>query len=268
MRIASWNINSVRLRQGLVADYLNRMQPDVLCLQEIKCQDHQFPYKTFRKLGYAHIAVRGQKGYHGVATLSRLPLVECEVPKICRMGDARVLVTTIGGVTVENYYVPAGADIPDPEANPKFAHKLDFLDTMKSRFAEHRARLDSEPVIILGDLNIAPLEADVWSHKQLLDVVSHTPIETEGLEAARELGGFTDASRAALGPDEKHFTWWSYRAKEWRASNRGRRLDHIWLSGGAVARFGAPDRSRYGTLEEARDWEKPSDHIPIHVDLG
>jgi len=134
------------------------------------------------------------------------------------------------------------------------------------RVDTERASLGQEATIIMGDLNIAPLEADVWSHKQLLKVVSHTPIETEMLEDVRKKGGFSDARRLLLGDEEKHFTWWSYRSRDWRASNRGRRLDHIWLSEGALNRFGMP--TAYGALDEARDWLKPSDHIPIHIDLA
>ena len=267
MRIASWNINSVRLREGRVLEYLQSHQPDVLCLQEIKCQPDQFPTRNFARLGYRHVSVRGQKGYHGVAILSRHELEELPPPPLCRHDEARAQAVRVQGVTVENYYVPAGGDEPDADANPKFAHKLDFIDAMTRRFAQERPRLDAEPVVVLGDLNIAPLEADVWSHRQLLKVVSHTPVETEGLEAARKAGGFIDVARAAIGPQEKHFTWWSYRSRDWRASNRGRRLDHIWMSQGAVQRFGAPERSRYGAEETARDGEKPSDHIPIHLDL-
>ena len=126
--IATWNINSVRLRQTLVAEFLEEWQPDILCLQEIKCQNEQFPAKPFKKLGYEHQAVHGQKGYHGVAILSRRPFVETHSHDFCEMGDTRHIsaILDIGSqrVKLHNFYVPAGGDEPDPDTNPKFAHKL------------------------------------------------------------------------------------------------------------------------------------------------
>jgi exodeoxyribonuclease III len=257
--IATWNINSVRLRQGLVGHFLETWQPDVLCLQETKCPNDQFPYATFRKLGYEHIEIHGQKGYHGVATLSLHQLEETDRRVFCGIDDTRHLDCVVKApgrsVRIHNFYVPAGGDEPDPEINPKFAHKLGFLDEMRAIPAD-TGKADS--VVLVGDLNIAPLETDVWSHKQLLNVVSHTPLETETLEELRNSGGWVDLMRSHIPPSETLFTWWSYRAREWDVSNRGRRLDHVWGSSDLE-----PMLRDVTVVREARGWEKPSDHVPV-----
>lgn len=260
--IATWNINSVRLRQSLVVEFLEKWQPDILCLQEIKCQNDQFPGKAFTKLGYEHQAVHGQKGYHGVATLSRRPIREVHSRDFCGMGDCRHVSVDFesGGdpVRLHNFYVPAGGDEPDPVKNPKFDHKLRFVTEMETISA-----MDSgTPSILVGDLNIAPLENDVWSHKQLLRVVSHTPVETEGLTRAFEKGGWSDLVRNAIPPEEKLYTWWSYRARDWEASNRGRRLDHIWAAPQLAGKASGVE-----IVREARGWERPSDHVPVLATL-
>lgn len=257
--IATWNINSVRLRMPLVQHFLETWQPDVLCLQETKCRDEQFPAAAFRKLGYSHMAIHGQKGYHGVATVARAPIDLVEKREFCRMGDSRHISTAFhaGGrrVLLHNFYVPAGGDEPNPEINPKFRHKLDFLAEMHALPAAGDAGNAS---ILVGDLNIAPLETDVWSHRQLLKVVSHTPVETEGLEEMREAGGWVDLMRRHIPPEHKLFTWWSYRAKDWALSDRGRRLDHVWSSANI-----APALTDIEVLRDARGWERPSDHVPV-----
>lgn len=264
LTIATWNINSVRLRIDQVRRYLDDRQPDILCLQEIKCASGQFPTKAFAAAGYPHHAINGQKGMHGVAIVSREPLVTLNNPGVCRAGEARaVLAEHASGLEVHNYYVPAGGDEPDPEANPKFAHKLDFIARLTALYGEDRERLGATPVVVTGDLNIAPSPHDVWSHKQLLNVVSHTPVETDGLDALREAGGFTDFVRAARPEPETIFSWWSYRARDWRASNRGRRLDHIWLSSGLSAKQTAVTADAVALDDQTRDWDKPSDHIPV-----
>ena len=224
LAVATWNINSVRLRLPLVLDYLQRVRPDVLCLQETKCLDDQFPRSSFREIGYAHQAIKGDKGYNGVAILSRLPLAEPSCLPFGRKGDARHIaaeVTSAAGlaVTVNNFYVPAGGDIADPELNAKFAHKLAFLEDMRDWSARQAGT--KHPAIVTGDLNVAPYESDVWSHKQLLDVVSHTPVETSALEDIRVCGEWTDAVRHRIPEPERVYTWWSYRAADWMASKSG-----------------------------------------------
>ncbi|QPC43342.1 exodeoxyribonuclease III [Kaustia mangrovi] len=259
--LATWNINSVRLRQDLVARFLEEAAPDVLCLQETKCPDDQFPSARFRDLGYEHIAPRGQAGYHGVATLSRIPFREVSHRQFCGKQDARhVAITLETGaqpLVVHNFYVPAGGDEPDPDVNEKFAHKLAFLKEMRDWFGDGAAH-DGHPMVLVGDLNIAPLETDVWSHKQLLKVVSHTPVEVEHLDEVRASHDWVDVVREHIPPEEKLFTWWSYRSRDWQASNRGRRLDHIWTSPGLGSACTGID-----VLSGARSWPRPSDHVPV-----
>ncbi|MDJ1158699.1 exodeoxyribonuclease III [Chelatococcus sp. SYSU_G07232] len=265
--VTTWNVNSVRLRLDHVARFVAESKPDVLCLQETKCPDDRFPLSAFRSLGYAHIAINGQKGYHGVAVLSRLPFAETRAMGFCDKNDARHIAVTLGkeakqaaGITIHNFYVPAGGDIPDPAVNPRFAHKLAFLDELMAWTG--RERPAAEPSILVGDLNIAPYETDVWNHKALLGVVSHTPIETSRLEEWRQTAGWVDAVRHLKPEPEPVYTWWSYRSPDWAAANKGRRLDHVWL---------AP--SLQSTLQEAhvtrdtRGWERPSDHAPVTVTL-
>jgi exodeoxyribonuclease-3 len=263
LNVTTWNINSVRLRINMVARFLRTHQPDVLCLQETKCPDDAFPHKRFRKLGYEHVAISGQKGYHGVAVVSRLPLESFRVENFCGKTDCRHVVVTLGEraklrdpVSLHNFYVPAGGDEPDPEINPKFAHKLGFLDEMRDRIAFKPAAQDR--AILVGDLNVAPLEHDVWSHKQLLKVVSHTPIECEKLTAARKAGGWIDIMRERVPEPTKLYTWWSYRAPDWAAADKGRRLDDIWVSPALADRV-----SDLTITREARGWVQPSDHVPV-----
>src|ERR1700690_3908025 len=236
IKLTTWNINSVRLRIDLVAKFIKAVRPDILCLQETKCPDDAFPRKRFKRLGYENIALNGQEGYHGVVVLSRLPFESFNVQSFCGKTDCRHVSAVFGEraglrdpITVHNFYVPAGGDIPDPAVNPKFAHKLAFLDEMRDCAATKPG--PSERAILLGDLNVAPLEHDVWSHKQMLRVVSHTPIECEKLNLARSAGNWIDSMRVLTPEPAKLYTWWSYRAMDnWRAADRGRRLDHTWTS--------------------------------------
>ena len=261
LSLATWNINSVRLRLPIVKRLLEEVSPDVLCLQEIKCPNAEFPEKELRKLGYEHIAVNGQASYHGVATISRLPIHAVETREFCGKGDARHVAVTVGEgsqrCTVHNFYVPAGGDEPDPEVNDKFAHKLQFLTEMTEWFA-NPGQDHEENMILVGDLNIAPAEADVWSHKKLLKVVSHTPIEVDHLAGVQASRSWVDSVRHHIPETEPLYTWWSYRARDWRAANKGRRLDHIW----ATPALGSACTS-IDVLKDARGWEKPSDHVPI-----
>ena len=200
-----------------------------------------------------------QKGYHGVATVSRRPIEVVERRRFCEIADCRHLSVRVqaGGrsILVHNFYVPAGGDEPDPEINPKFRHKLGFVSEMNAVRADFD---DMSGSILVGDLNIAPLEHDVWSHKQLLKVVSHTPVETEGFEAMRKSGGWVDLMRLNVPLDQKLYTWWSYRAADWAASDRGRRLYHIWSSPNLV-----PGLKDIEILRDARGWDRPSDHVPV-----
>ncbi|OWJ76817.1 MULTISPECIES: exodeoxyribonuclease III [Haematobacter] len=252
--IATWNINSVRLREGLVQRLLAEESPDILCLQECKSPVEKIPVEQFRALGYTHMVARGQKGYNGVAILSKLPLRDAGDRDFATLGHARHVAAELeNGVTIHNFYVPAGGDIPDREANVKFGQKLDFLTDMTRFFQVERPH----KAILVGDLNIAPREDDVWNHKQLLRIVSHTPVEVEHLEQVRESGRWVDVTRQDI-PDGRLYSWWSYRSPDWDSADKGRRLDHIWATPDIVS---AGHGSR--VLRAARGWQQPSDHVPV-----
>ena len=225
--LATWNINSVRLREPIVLKLLKEEAPDVLCLQECKSPIDKIPREGFNSLGYIHMVARGDKGYNGVAILSKIPMEESSAQDFAGLGHARHIAGRLeNGVTVHNFYVPAGGDLPD------------------------RA-------ILVGDLNIAPRADDVWNHKQLQKIVSHTPVEVEHLTAAQEAGGWVDITRQDI-PEGLLYSWWSYRAKDWNAADKGRRLDHIW----ATKDISCTSHSSR-ILREVRGWEKPSDHAPV-----
>jgi len=268
LKVSTWNINSVRLRIDLVARFLKSARPDLLCLQETKCPDDAFPLKRFKRLGYEYAALNGQKGYHGVAVISRFPFEITDMQIFCGKTDCRHISVMLGEraglgdpITLHNFYVPAGGDEPDPAINPKFQHKLNFIDEMRAHPGLRPER--SQRAILVGDLNVAPLEHDVWNHKQMIKVVSHTPIECEKLNAARGAGQWIDSMRVLKPEPEKLYTWWSYRAVDnWNTSDRGRRLDHVWTSDALADRVSA--------IEIAKNYRgavRPSDHVPVTATL-
>ena len=252
--VATWNINSVRLRENLVCRLLREQGPDVLCLQELKSPAELVKLDGFARLGYRHAVIRGQKGYNGVAILAKSPLEDLGSRDFLGRGEARHVSARLqNGIIIENFYVPAGGDEPDRTINPKFGDKLDFVAAMRDWSREETPRR----TVLVGDLNIAPLEHDVWSHRQLLNVVSHTPVEVDLLNSAMEAGNWTDVVRSDI-PEGKLYSWWSYRARDWAASDRGRRLDHIWASEDLVM-----DSHSSAILRDVRGWERPSDHVPV-----
>ena len=254
IKIASWNINSVRARTHIVERFLKEEAPDILCLQETKVQDGEFPHEMFRKLGYNHIVIRGQRMHHGVATISRLPVREEERHDWQANGEARHIGVRLEcGIRIENVYVPAGGDVPDREVNPKFGQKLDFIERMTRWSEECRC-----PTVLVGDLNVAPLECDVWNHKQLLNVVSHTAIEVEALTGLQASNQWVDLGRRFVPAPERLFTWWSYRSPDWTKNDRGRRLDHMWATADVAALA-----VEHKVLEPCRAWMRPSDHVPL-----
>jgi exodeoxyribonuclease-3 len=262
MRLVTWNINSVRLRFEHLRRVVTELAPDVVCLQETKVDDARFPAAAARELGFAHVLAHGQRSYNGVAILSKLAVDGHDTRAWCGYDHCRHQITRLdGGVELHNLYVPSGGDVPDRDANPKFAHKLDFLAELAAHWRGEAA--GARALIAVGDLNIAPLETDVWSHRQMLSVVSHTPVEVEALGELQASAAFTDAVRAVIPPEEKLYSWWSYRARDWAASDRGRRLDHVWVTPPLA------DTVRDArVLRAARGWEKPSDHVPVAVDLA
>lgn len=260
LRIATWNINSIRIRQDLIARGLKTLNADILCLQETKVNDPDFPLEQVRGLGFRHIYYKGQKSYNGMAILSHFELEDVHSEDMIKNDEKRHLGGRLpDGSWIHNFYVPAGGDIPDAQANPKFRDKLAFVDAMKDWSREHK----DGKAIIVGDFNIAPYEHDVWSHKQLLGVVSHTPIETDKMGALRESVGWVDVARQFVPMDQKLYSWWSYRNRDWAASDRGRRLDHIWVTPNLKSQVKSIE-----VLREARGFENPSDHVPVVMELA
>lgn len=262
VRIVTWNINSVRLRLPLVLQMIETLKPDVICLQEIKCRHAEFPTAALAEAGFPHQAINGIKGLHGVATVAREPFAGTDVKSFCGKEDGRHIMTRLAdGTELHNFYVPSGGDVPDPAVNDKFGHKLDFVAELGRWWAERKAEAGLKAVKV-GDFNIAPLETDVWSHKQMLKVVSHTPVEVDGLNNVQAALCWHDAVRNFIPAEQKLYSWWSYRARDWSASDRGRRLDHVWVT--PALKDSLRDA---GIHREARGWTKPSDHVPVWVDL-
>ncbi len=260
MRIITWNINSVRLRINHVLTILKEREPDILCLQETKTPDEHFPIEAIQEAGYKYVHFHGMKSYNGVAILSKHPFEATDIHHRVGREDCRHIAAKFKGFELHNLYIPAGGDEPDVEINEKFKHKLDFVEEMTAWFADRYT--PDDPLVVVGDFNIAPQEHDVWSHKQLLKVVSHTPPEVERLNAMQASLDWVDVTRHFVPVEEKAYSWWSYRNRDWKKSNRGRRLDHIWVT--------PPLKSALSSHEiwrEARDWDKPSDHVPVIVDL-
>ena len=259
LKVASWNINSVRARLALVEKFLSEESPDVLCLQETKVVDCDFPAAMFHKLGYTHHILCGQRMHHGVAILSRLPMREDDRLDWQANGEARhVGVQLECGIRIENVYVPAGGDIPDRNENPKFGQKLDFIQRM-TRWSE----TCKQPTLLVGDFNVAPLEWDVWSHKALLNVVSHTPVEVEALAQLQASNNWVDLGRHFHPAPGRLFTWWSYRSPDWTRNDRGRRLDHMWATSDVAAQA-----VNHHVYEPCRAWTRPSDHVPLVTEFA
>jgi len=259
LKIASWNINSVRARVEIVEKFLTQEAPDILCLQETKVRDYEFPEGLFRRLGYDQIIICGQPMHHGVAIVSRLPMREDDRHDWQDNGEARhVGVRLDCGIRLENVYIPAGGDVPDRAVNPKFGQKLDFIGRM-TRWSEG-VRC---PTIVVGDFNVAPLECDVWSHKQLINVVSHTPIEVEALTGLQASNDWVDLGRHFHPAPQRLHTWWSYRSPDWTKNDRGRLLDHMSATADVAALASA-----HKVYDPCRNWTRPSDHVPLMTEFA
>ena len=260
MKLVSWNINSIRIRIHLLEKLVQEENPDIICLQETKVQNDSFPLEAIQKLGFDYIEFDGEKSYNGVAIISKIPLREVNKINVLDFNHKRHISASFLDFNLHNFYVPAGGDIADVELNPKFDFKLKFMDFMADYFATNYNK--NSRLIIVGDLNIAPLEHDVWSHKQLLKVVSHTPIEVEKMNKLQQSLDFIDSHRLFVDKNEKLYSWWSYRGLNPFESNRGRRLDHIWLSSDLKDHI----KSAY-ILKDFRIEKSPSDHVPIVLEL-
>lgn len=260
LRIATYNVNSIRIRLASLKLLTDALKPDILCLQETKVEDQHFPAQDLKDMGYPYLAFSGQKSYNGVAIASRTPFTESHAMDVLDAGHKRHLSICLpGGVEVHNMYIPAGGDIPDRGLNDKFDFKLRFYDALTEWSAARKGR----KMVMLGDFNVAPLPSDVWSHKQLLGVVSHTPVETDAMERLRASLDWLDTSRRFVPETEKLYSWWSYRNRDWEKSDRGRRLDHIWVTPELAAGV-----TSSVILKEARGWDNPSDHVPVLMEIN
>ena len=259
MKIASWNINSIRIRLESLAHLAALHNPDIIMLQETKVNDLLFPYASLKAMGYQHMICSGENSYNGVAIISK---IEPQNPMILTFYNEqrRHLSAVYDGIEVHNFYVPAGGEVPDLNLNLKFAHKLAYLDEMHEWFRTNRS--NDMKMVLAGDLNIAPFEHDVWSSKQLRNVVSHTDIERELMLRNMKEFGWVDSFRHFVPMSEKLYTWWSYRNLDWEESNRGRRLDHIWVTPSLTETL-----AQSYVFKDTRTWERPSDHVPIFVTL-
>lgn len=263
MKVMTWNINSVRLRLPLLLQILGKHKPDVFCLQETKTQDEFFPLDELLAAGYTHHHFTGIKSYNGVCIFSKHPLDRKEIHARCGKDDARHISARVGAngksFELHNVYIPAGGYEPDL-TEEKFIHKLAFVDELAAWFPANRSAKDA--MMVVGDLNIAPRDNDVWDHKKMVGVVSHTPIEIEKFTNFYNSVGFVDAVRHFVPDDKKLFSWWSYRAADWDAADKGRRLDHMW-----VTQKLKPALKKQQVLRDIRGAERPSDHVPIILEL-
>ena len=260
MKIATWNINSIRIRIDQVINILLKENIDILCLQEIKVSNDLFPNKIFIDNGYKYISVNGQKQYNGVATISKLPIKNSDIKDFCNKEEKRhISITLKNGIEIHNFYFPAGGMEPNLKTNLKFAEKLKFYNKVTYWFKKKK---NQKNLILVGDMNVAPAPEDVWSHEKLKNVVSHTPIEVEYYNYLYKSLNWVDAVRYIMGENKKIFTWWSYRSSNWEKANKGRRLDHVWIEKSLSKKI-----KNIKILNKARKHKKPSDHVPIILEL-
>ncbi|HZS65306.1 MAG TPA: exodeoxyribonuclease III [Xanthobacteraceae bacterium] len=259
MRIATWNVNSIKQRADNVTAWLQARQPDILCLQETKCPDEAFPREAFEALGY-NVAVHGQKALNGVAILSKFPLDEINPGLIGDGSDVQArflegLVSTDAGVLrIACLYLPNG----NPPDTDKYLYKINWMNRLLA-YSHERLQLE-EPLVLAGDFNVIPAEVDVSNPAAWTTDALFLPQTREKFRALLNLG-FTDALRAAS--DEAGlYTFWDYQAGAWQKNN-GIRIDHLLLSARAADRLQAVTIDRH-----VRAWERPSDHVPVFVDLA
>ena len=249
MKIATWNVNSMKVRLPHVLEWLSAADPDVLVLQEIKQLTENFPTEALQEIGYNSIA-SGQKTYNGVAVVSK---EEPQDPDLELPGlddpQRRVLAVTIGGVRVINLYVPNGSEV----GSEKYEYKLGWLRALREYLEAQLAKYEN--LIVLGDFNIAPADEDVYDPEKWGDAILCSPLERAALEELLDLG-LTDVFRKFDQP-EKAYSWWDYRAAMFRR-NAGLRIDLILTSAAMTKHCTASYIDR-----EPRAWERPSDHAPV-----
>jgi len=259
MRIATWNVNSIKQRVDSAVAWLKDRAPDIVCLQETKCVDEAFPREPFEELGY-NVAVHGQKTFNGVAILSKLPFDEV-TPRLpgdneddhARFIEAQVS-TPRGVVRVASIYLPNG----NPIGTEKYDYKIRWMERL-SKYVGERLALE-EPLVLGGDYNVIPAPRDARNPAAWVNDALFLPRTRDKFQALLNLG-LTDALRA-VNDEPGVFTFWDYQAGAWQKNN-GIRIDHLLLSPQAADRLGAA-----GVDKHVRAWEKPSDHVPVYADLG
>ncbi len=258
MRIATWNVNSVRQRLESLQAWLKEREPDIVCLQEIKCQDDAFPREPLEAMGY-NVAVHGQKTFNGVALLSKLPFDEVAPGLIGDDGDVQArfleaLVSTKEGVVrVVSLYLPNG----NPAPGDKYEYKIKWMDRLIA-FSRERMKLE-EPLVLAGDYNVIPTPDDARRPEAWVNDALFLPRTREKFRALTNLG-LTDAIRA-VSDDPGLYSFWDYQAGSW-PKNDGIRIDHLLLSPQAADRL-----VDAGIDKHVRAWDKPSDHVPVWIDL-
>jgi exodeoxyribonuclease-3 len=259
MRIATWNVNSVKQRLENILAWLAARAPDVLCLQETKCIDQDFPRERFESLGY-NVAIHGQKAFNGVAFLSKLPFDEVTPGLSGDDSDAQArfleaqFSTKNGVVRVANLYLPNG----NPPETDKYTYKIKWMQRLLA-YTHERMKLE-EPLILAGDFNVIPEEIDVSNPAAWVNDALFLPQTRENFRALTNLG-LVDAVRATSDAPGI-YTFWDYQAGAWQ-KNRGIRIDHMLLSPQAADRL-----IRVGVDKHVRAWERPSDHVPVFIDLA
>jgi exodeoxyribonuclease-3 len=259
MRIATWNVNSVKQRLDHLVKWLGTEQPDLVCLQETKCVDEAFPREPIEALGY-NVAVHGQKTFNGVAILSKRPFdqVTPRLPGDDFDDHARFLEATVstaaGIVRVAGIYLPNG----NPATTDKYTYKIRWMERLLDYMRE-RLTLE-EPFIVAGDYNVIPAAADVANQEGWVNDALYLPLTREKFRALLDLG-MTDAIRATSDAPGL-YTFWDYQAGAWQR-NKGIRIDHLLLSPQAADRLSGASICKY-----VRAWDKPSDHVPVYVDLA
>jgi exodeoxyribonuclease-3 len=258
MRIATWNVNSVNQRVESLVAWLKARAPDVVCLQEIKCQEAGFPREPLEALGY-NLAILGQKTFNGVAILSKFPLedVSTGLPGDADDVQSRFITATVssgsGSVKVVCLYLPNG----NPVNTEKYPYKLKWMDRL-IRFTNEHLKSE-EPLVLAGDYNVIPAAADVHNPEAWLNDALFLPQTRAKFRELANLG-MTDALRT-ITEDDGLYTFWDYQAGAWQKNN-GIRIDHLMLSPQAADKLSAA-----GIDKHVRAWEKPSDHVPVWIDL-
>lgn len=255
MKIATWNVNSIRARMPIVTGWLERVKPDVLLLQETKCLPEKFPAEPFEDLHY-NIELIGEPSLNGVAILSKSPIedVVTSLPGDPADEEARYIEGTVNGVRVASVYVPNGTEV----GSARFDFKLAFFDRLRA----HAAGLleEDQPLVIGGDYNVAPTAADVYDAKELEGTICYHPLEREKWRSLTHIGLY-DAYRA-VEPDKITFSWWHYQARGFQLGH-GLRIDHLLLSPTALDRLETVEID-----EQPRRQKTPSDHTPVLCSLA